>query len=210
MSKNFFDKDKCPYEKRTTFANQYLFTHLMLIPYYKLFFRMEVHGRENIPSKDGLIYASSHGSYHDPPLLAAATELHIAYMAKKELFDVPVLAEAITGLGAFPVNRKKLEISTIKIAKRILKSRGWNLGIFPQGTRVMDGTMGDVKPGFSYLAKTTGVPVLPVYINVKHGLFPFYGKVVVQIGEPLPPSDDVDEIQKNWENAIIEMKKSFK
>lgn len=206
MYQDFFDKDKCPYEKRNTFANQYFFTHLALIPYYKLFFRMEVKGRENIPSKDGVIYASTHCSYHDPPLLAAATELHIAYMAKKELFEIPVLSWGIRGLGAFPVNREKLEISTIKIAKRILKSKGWNLGIFPQGTRIMDGSMGEIKPGFSYLAKATGAPVLPVFIDLKRGFFPFYGKVVVNIGKPLPVTDDADEIQKNWENAILEMK----
>jgi 1-acyl-sn-glycerol-3-phosphate acyltransferase len=129
----------------------------------------------------------------------------MAYMAKKELFDVPVLSRLISALGAFPVNRKKLEIKTIKTAKRILSSKRWNLGIFPQGTRVMDGTLGDVKPGFGHLAKATKSTVIPVFIDMKRGRFPFYGKVIVKIGKPLPLSNNVDEIQENWKKAISEL-----
>jgi len=205
MWKRFLSSSENFYDSKVGLIFQSLFMNFMLRPYYKLFFKMEVQGKENIPRDNRLIFASSHASYHDPPLLAAATRMHMAYMAKKELFEVPVLSQLISGLGAFPVNRQKLEIKTIKTAKRILSSKRWNLGIFPQGTRIMDGTLGEVKAGFGHLAKVTKSPVIPVYIDLKRGKYPFYGKIVVKIGKQLPHSDNVDEIQENWKKALSEL-----
>lgn len=193
------------YDSKIGLIFQSLFTNFMLRPYYFLFFKMEVYGRENIPRDSALIFASNHSSYHDPPVLAAATKRHIAYMAKKELFDVPVLSQLISGLGAFPVNREKPEIKTIKTAKRIVASKRWNLGIFPQGTRIMDGSLDNVKDGFSHIARVTKSTVIPVYIKLKRGKFPFYGKIIVKIGAPLPESDKAEEIRENWKNAVSEL-----
>jgi 1-acyl-sn-glycerol-3-phosphate acyltransferase len=123
-------------------------------------------------------------------------------MSKKELFDIPVLSQAITGLGAFPVNRKKLEVSTIKMAKSILTDTDWCLGIFPQGTRVMDGTTGIIKSGFGHLARATKSTIVPVVIDLKRGIFPFYGKIVIKVGKPMPPIDDSDVIVDEWAKAV--------
>jgi 1-acyl-sn-glycerol-3-phosphate acyltransferase len=195
------------YNSKMGILFQYLVIYLFIRPYYKIFFKMKTIGKEHIPVKQSVIFAASHSSYHDPTILSSAIENSIAYMAKKELFAVPGLSLIITLLGAFPVNRQKLEISTIKNAKFILSTNKWNLGIFPQGTRVMDGGMGEVKPGFSYLARMTGSRVLPVFIDLKLGKKSFYGDVIVKIGPPLPYSDDPEQITANWKAAILELKK---
>ncbi len=184
---------------------QKLTIFFFLFPYYKIFFGLETFGKENIPAGRSLIFASSHSSYHDPPLLAVALNKPVAYMAKKELFNIPVLRQVINILGAFPVNRKKLEVSTIKTAKHLLGTDKWNLGIFPQGTRIADGSLDRLKTGFSHLAKATKAPVVPVYIDMKKGAIPFYGKAVVKIGKPLPNSDDPAQIAANWKAAISEL-----
>ncbi len=202
---NILNKNNEFYDSNIGLVFQSLFMNLMLTPYYKLFFNMKVLGKENIPREHSVIFASNHCSYHDPPLLAAASYMHIAYMAKKELFDIPVLSSLIKALGAFPVNREKLEISTIKTAKYILKSRRWHLGIFPQGTRIMDGTIGDIKPGFGYLAVASKATVIPVFIDMKRGRFPFYGKLLVTFGKPLPMTKDVDEMCENWKKAVSKL-----
>ncbi|HSA06786.1 MAG TPA: lysophospholipid acyltransferase family protein [Candidatus Gastranaerophilales bacterium] len=202
MLKNLFNKNDAYYDSKGGLIFQKVIVTLFLRPYYQIFFRMEVEGAENIPKNQASIFASTHISYHDPPLLASATQMHMAYMAKKELFEVPVLSQIINALGAFPVNRQKLEIKTLKTAKRIIASKRWNLGIFPQGTRIMDGSLEDVKPGFSHLAKATRSTVVPVYLDYKKGRFPFYGKVTVKIGKPLPPSENAEEIHENWKKAV--------
>ncbi len=185
---------------------QYLIISLFIRPYYRLFFGMKTVGVENTPHNQSVIFAATHSSHHDPTILSASVKNSIAYMAKKELFEVPVLSQIITALGAFSVNRQKLEISTIKIAKHILSTKKWNLGIFPQGTRIKDGSFDSVKPGFSHLAKATKVPVVPVFIDLKPGKYPFYGNLTVKIGKPLPESSDPEEITENWKAAIEKLR----
>ncbi len=202
---NILNKDNSFYDSKVGLIFQSFFVNCMLFPYYKLLFKIEVKGRENIPSKEALIFASTHTSHHDPPLLATATRKHIAYMAKKELFDIPVLSQLISALGAFPVNREKPEIKTIKTARRVIASKRWNLGIFPQGTRIPDGSLDSVKSGFSHIARITKSTVVPVYIDFRWGKYPIYGKIVVHIGKPLPVSDNAEEIEENWKKAVSEL-----
>ena len=84
-------------------------------PFFKVFGGLEVKGLENIPSKGGIIIASNHLSYIDPPLLATIIPRRCSFMAKHELFDIPIL-KYIIGYYAFPINRQKPEVSAIKTA----------------------------------------------------------------------------------------------
>lgn len=205
MFKNFINVDSASYNNRVKEIVQKIVVYFFLRPYYKIFFKMEVQGKENLPEKQSVILAATHSSYHDPPLLSSATVKPVSYMAKKELFKVPVLSQMITILGAFPVNREKLEVSTIRTAKHILTTENWNLGIFPQGTRIKPGIVCDIKPGFGYLAKVTKSTIVPVLLQVQRGRFPFYGKTIVKIGKPLPHTSNPEEISQNWITAINEL-----
>jgi 1-acyl-sn-glycerol-3-phosphate acyltransferase len=124
--------------------------------------RISVRGRENVPAAGPVIIACNHVSYVDPPALGCVLDRPVAYMAKVELFSIPVLGTLIRALGAFPVDRKRGDVAAIRAAADVLK-RGRVLGIFPEGTRNTDG---NVKPqmGVALLASLTGATVVPAYV----------------------------------------------
>jgi len=126
-------------------------------------------------------------------------------MAKEELFHVPILSQLIQTLGAFAVNREKLEISTIKSAKNILSKTKWLLGIFPEGTRVRGNIVGKINPGFAYLAKTTNSKVLPVGIAYNRRDCPIIGKLIVRIGAPIDVQENPEDLLDKWGQAISEL-----
>jgi len=176
--------------------------YIILYPILKVLFRIEVQGKENIPQGCGIIAASNHTSYFDPPVLAVATKRLVAFMAKEELFHVPVLSPIIQALGAFSVNRGKLEIATIKSAKHVLSKTKWWLGIFPEGTRVKGNKIGKINSGFGYLAKSTGSKVLPVGIVINRSFCPIFGKMIVRIGKPIEDVSNPEELMDKWAEAV--------
>lgn len=180
---------------------QYFIIYFILYPFFKIFYRVKVYGRENIPKDKSIIVAANHMSYFDPVIISLATKRPVAYVAKEELFRVPVLAPIIRLLGAIAVDRKKLDVSTIKSARAVLKTN-WLLGIFPEGTRVLNGKVGNIQKGFGYLAKMTNSEILPLGI-VGSDRFP--GKLVVRIGKPIPVPKSPEEAIEGWGVAISEL-----
>lgn len=148
-------------------------------------------GREHVPRTGGFIFASNHVSHFDPPLLAIASPRQLTYLAKVELFRVPLLGALIRRLGAFPVNRGGRDTRAIDTAAAYLRA-GHALAMFPEGTRALDGRLGPVKSGAARLAIKAHVPIVPVNIRgsfeawPKHGL-PRPHRVTIRIGPPLPP-----------------------
>jgi 1-acyl-sn-glycerol-3-phosphate acyltransferase len=142
----------------------------------------------------------------DPPLVVGVFKRSIAFMAKQELFDIKFLRWWLDWLGAFAVNRESLAPSTVKTVLGIKKSN-WVLGMFPQGTRGIPGEIKGISKGFAGLAKITKCSILPVGIigtnEVKR--LPFSGKIIVNIGKPIPYCDDIDEMVSKWVDAIQEL-----
>ena len=184
----------------------FLVTHVFYMIRFKLVYRLEVQGKENIPKDNGYIIAANHLSTLDPPLVCGVMNRGVAYMAKKELFENPFLRWWLDWLGAFVVDREKLGVSTIKTVMTIKKT-GWVLGIFPQGTRQEPGEISNITKGFASLAKSTKCGILPVGITGTQEVkrFPFTGKIVVKIGKLIPYSDDVSGMVDEWGNAIQEL-----
>lgn len=172
----------------------------------KLVYRMEVHGKENIPKDNNFIVAANHLSTLDPPMICAIMPRGVAYMAKKELFKNPFLRWWLDWLGAFAIDREKLGVSTIKTVKA-LKSTGWVLGIFPQGTRQEPGKISNITKGFASLAKTTKCDILPIGITGTEEVhrWPFTGKIVVNIGKIIPCTNDVNDMVHQWGKSIEEL-----
>ena len=185
---------------------QFLVCKIFYMIRFKLVYRLEVHGLENVPKDNEYIICPNHLSTLDPPLMVSVFPRNVAFMAKKELFDIKFLRWWIDWLGAFAVNRESLATSTIKTVLNIKKSN-WVLGIFPQGTRGIPGEIKDISKGFAGLAKITKCAVLPVGIigtnEVKR--LPFSGKIVVNIGKPIPYSDNIDEMLEKWAEQIQEL-----
>ena len=185
---------------------QFLVTHVFYMIRFKLVYRLEVHGKENIPKDNSYIIASNHLSTLDPVLVASVMNRGVAYMAKKELFDNPFLRWWLNWLGAFAVDRENVSVSTFKTVKKI-KNTGWVLGIFPQGTRQAPGTISNITKGFVTIARTTKCGILPIGIigtqEVKR--IPFSGKIIVRIGKLIPYSSDLEEMMESWKKSIQEL-----
>jgi 1-acyl-sn-glycerol-3-phosphate acyltransferase len=161
-------------------------------PFFYLYLRGKVSGTEHIPLKGGFVVVSNHGSNFDPPLLSAAVQRPVAYMAKEELFEVPGFKQVIELYGAYPVKRGAVDRTTIKAALAYLEA-GWGVGLFISGTRTSDGRVADPKPGAALIAAKAQVPLLPVclwgnhLIEQKGKKFPQSTPVTIRIGELIEP-----------------------
>jgi len=185
---------------------QFIITHICYMIRYKLVYRLEVIGKENIPVNADYIVASNHLSTLDPPLMCAVLNRPIAYMAKKELFENIFMRWWLNWLGAFAVDRESLSVSTIRTVLTVSKT-DWVFGIFPQGTRQAPGVISNVTKGFASLAKTTKCGILPIGITgtQEAKYMPFSGKITVRIGKVIPYSDNVEDMVEKWINAIQEL-----
>ena len=160
----------------------YRFAHIVVGRIFRMLFRYRVIGAEKIPRDGGLIIAANHISNFDPPILGVALPRPVSYMAKKELFAMPVIKWIIPRLNAFPVDREAGGTAALRAALRMLKE-GRCVGIFPEGGRNVTGT-NDEKGGAAFLAAASGAPVIPTAIVGTRRLRPF-GRVTVVFGDPM-------------------------
>ncbi len=190
---------------------KYLFqlfgVYIVALPVLWLFYKIELRGAQNVPKNKKFICSPNHISYFDPFIAAYAIKKPLAFMAKKELFENTKLAKTIDALGAFAVNREKLEVSTIKTALDIFKTKNWILGIFPQGGIRKNRTIEKVNKGFAAIAKTVKTDILPISIVgvEEYNWIPFKAKIIVEVGELISYNQEIDEIIDEWGRKIAEM-----
>jgi 1-acyl-sn-glycerol-3-phosphate acyltransferase len=154
----------------------------------RLVFRIRREGCENLPASGPVIVCSNHRSDLDPVLLGATLTRPLCFMAKEELFRVPVLSGLIRLLGAFPVRRGKGDTEAIRKSLRVLKD-GKVLAMFPEGTRLREGTLpATFKAGVALFAYKTGADILPAAIVCKGKVRPFK-RIRVVIGKPIKPAE---------------------
>ncbi|WP_353097122.1 lysophospholipid acyltransferase family protein [Tissierella praeacuta] len=156
---------------------------------FRLFYRIEVHGKENILKEGRVILCSNHISNLDPIVLSIVFPRQISWMAKKQLFNNKILSFFLTKIGTFPVDREESDLSAIKNSLKVLKKDGV-LGIFPEGTRVKEINMENAKPGIALISIKSQSPVLPVYIEGKSRPF---SKIKVYFGKPIDFSNSYDK-----------------
>lgn len=130
--------------------------------FFRTLWRMRVFGTQNVPENGPLIVACNHVSYLDPPVLGSACPRRISYMAKEELFRIPVLGPAIRAVGAYPVDRQGPATAAVKRSVEVLRGGG-AIGIFPEGTRNREG-LAEVRGGVALLASLARAPVVPACI----------------------------------------------
>ena len=169
-----------------------LVSALLVFPLFRGLFRGSTRGLEHVPMDGPLVVASNHGSHLDPPLLGHALGRPVAFMAKAELFAVPLLGAVIRACGAYPVRRGASDREAIRTATAKLEE-GWATGVFLDGTRQANGRVNNPLPGAALLAARSGAALLPVAIINSHRalgagqsrlrLVP----IQLRVGEPLPP-----------------------
>ena len=192
-----------------------LVSQFLVFPIYKFIFRGRLVGKENIPEKSSFILVSNHGSLLDPPFIGHAMGRNISFMAKAELFKIPLLGSIIRACGAYPVKRGIVDKNTVKIAcKKLLNNNC--IGIFIDGTRQQNGLVNKPKQGAALLAFKNQKLLLPVAIVNSHRLIryrfciPFFTKIVIKVGKPIEPpksssKDDLNFVTDSLKTTINKM-----
>lgn len=164
----------------------------------KLWFKLEYYGMENLPKDRGYILVGNHQSYWDPVMMGLKLDTTLTFMANEKLFHKPVLTPVIRGLGAFPVNLKKPDMTAIRTAKKVVKD-GKVLALFPEGTRSHDGKLLKFKGGVIYIASVTGEDVVPVCITYQNG-GKFRSRILIRYGEVIPNREILEGKKKDTES----------
>jgi len=166
---------------------------------FVVLFRYQVTGRENLPTQGGYILAANHLSLWDPPLIATLVPNHIHYMAKQELFAIPLFASLIRNLGVFPVKRSTADRGAIRMAINLLKT-GKVVGIFPEGTRSKTGRLQQPEAGLELIASLAQVTIVPVAVIGTNRIFKagsLIPRFEVHFGKAICPSDKHSSESKN-------------
>ncbi len=155
----------------------------LIIPY-------KIIGKDNIKKyKTPHIVCANHISAYDPVYLLVAFNRPIFFMGKESLFKNPIGGWILKNLfGVFPVNREKRDSGAINKSFEVLEA-GALLGIFPEGTRSKDGTLGAAKSGAAMIAAKTNTPILPCAIIPSKGFVKFFKKTTIVVGEELSICD---------------------
>jgi 1-acyl-sn-glycerol-3-phosphate acyltransferase len=172
----------------------------------RVFWRARVFGAANVPPSGPLIVACNHLSYLDPPLLGAFCPRRISYMAKKELFAMPILGTVIRALGAYSVDREGSATAAIRRSLEVLQAGG-AVGIFPEGTR---NRTGDIAPqtGVALLASLAKAPVAPACI-VGSDRALHLAQITVAFGAPLSLEADRKATREDLAKFTGEVMKSI-
>jgi len=158
----------------------------------------KVTGREHVPKRGPFLIASNHIDLWDPVHVAHAIDQPIAFFAKQEIFQVPLLGRLVRSFGTFALDRSHASSTTLKSALNVVRSKnGWSLCMFPEGTRSRTGSLLPFKKGIGGLAAKTQLPVIPVGIRKNAR-----GRYFIAIGEPIVDVSDPEIIQSRVEQSI--------
>lgn len=155
--------------------------------------KIEVNGLENITQGESYIFISNHASLLDIPTVCLGLPFQLRFLAKKELFKIPLFGPALLSAGHIKIDRGNLEsaVKSLKEAAIVLKKRGYSALVFAEGTRSLNGEVGRFKKGGVILALSMGIPIVPVSISgsaslAAKGVYMVKsGKIKMTIGKPI-------------------------
>ena len=169
----------------------YRFFQAVLGGLLKCLLRVRVCNGEKEPEEGNYLVCANHTGALDVLVLAVALKrVQLHFMAKGELFRIPVLSSLFRALGAFPIDRKTSDIGAIKKTIGLLTD-GESVGVFPQGTRCpyVDPRTTEVKNGVGMIAYRSGCDVLPIYIKTKKNRTGFFRRTECIIGDVIRNED---------------------
>ncbi len=162
--------------------------------FVKLYHRMRVEGRAHVPAEGGVLILSNHQSFLDIPIVAAALERHVAFVARDTLAKSAFLRFWMKGAGAILIRRGAPDRAALEEIVEHLKL-GDCVVMFPEGTRTRDGSLGELRGGALLVARRAGVPIVPASIRgaieaMPRGVrLPRPRRVAIRFGQPLQPRD---------------------
>ena len=187
----------------------WLFFQIPMQLFFRIWLRYRARGFEHLPATGGALLLSNHQSFLDPLMVGLLIDRPVSYLARDSLFRVPVLGWVLRHTYVMPLNREGGSSAAIRETLRRLE-QGFLVGIFPEGTRSADGSLGEFKPGFAALIRRTDVPIIPVGVagaNRALGRGSWFLKpkrVCVVYGEPIPRDEVARLSERGREAELVE------
>jgi 1-acyl-sn-glycerol-3-phosphate acyltransferase len=158
----------------------------------RLFWRVEVKGRDNIPASGPFILSPVHRSNVDTPLMACTTRRPLRYMGKDSMWKYRWSAWFFNAMGGIPVHRGSPDREALRTSEAAVRA-GDPIVIFPEGTRESGPVIGQIFEGAPFVAVRTGVPIIPVGIGGSERAMPRSARMIrpvkvhVVVGPPMYP-----------------------
>ena len=142
--------------------------------------RVRVEGIDNINLSKSYVFIANHLSYSDTPVVLASIPAQIRFLAKRGLFQIPLLGTHLSRAGHIrvPLEDPRGAVKTLQLAAEAIRQNGISLLIFPEGGRSEDGNLQPFREGGAYIAIRAGVPVVPVVLIGTREVLPFGGGVI--------------------------------
>jgi 1-acyl-sn-glycerol-3-phosphate acyltransferase len=169
----------------------YRVAYLILNVLATILFGLVKRGGDRVPMTGGVIIASNHISYCDPPIVGCGIPRELHFMAKEELFKNPVFAAVIRSYNAIPLKRSVGDMAALRKAVKLVKE-GRAVLMFPEGTRSLSGKLLKARAGVGMIGVMTSAPIVPVYVegtNSPGKAFLRKRRFAVSCAEPVIPSD---------------------
>jgi cytidylate kinase len=173
-------------KKRKSF---YMKAHKVLAPLIRFFSGIKVHGKENIPKEGGYMLCSNHIAVRDVLLIGATCPRQIKFVAKKELFAIPILRSIMKAFGAVKLDRGGTDVGALRKSVELIE-QGDIVSIFPQGHRypAIDPSTTPIKNGAGMVSYRSGCDVIPVFIKTKGNKYGIFKRTEIFYGKPIKNS----------------------
>ena len=183
----------------------------LLAVFLKKIFKIEIVNPENEPDFSSYIVCANHSSNWDPVILGACMHKPLRYMAKSELFKIPILKSLVKWFGAYPVNRNGADVSSIKTTINILE-QGEIVGMYPQGSRAKGVHPKDITPkhGVAMIAVKAKTGILPVTVISKKYKVRLFSRTIIIFGRYMPYEELIENAGGENENKISENMNLYK
>ena len=178
----------------------HFFAPFIVLPFLRIFNRIKISGFGSIPANGAAVVIANHISMWDPAIMFCMIRRRAYFMAKSELFEVPLLSAILRRICVFPVKRDGVDRSALKKASQVLEE-GHVLVIFPEGTRSRTRELLPFKEGAAYIAHRAEAQVIPVFFDNTPKIFPLGigQKVRVACGAPI----DMAEFRSKKANSAL-------
>lgn len=176
---------------------------------------IDIRGLENISPDQSYIFAANHQSWYDILALLGYLPIQFRFLAKKELFRIPIFGWAMYSVGYIPIDRSSPKEALKSVKRAAVKvTEGTSIIIFPEGTRSINGEVKSFRTGGFALAIQSGKPIIPVSINGGHKVLPRNslkvrsGKIMIALCRPIDSSPysmrQKSELMERVRNAVLE------